>query len=231
MDNVYLRFSAKKWLQEFRKGNIRFTCPLTYQDVENKAIGDELEGVASEVVTNCSPDTPTAIIKPLIQALRPNILSDNITITERLWYTNAHKDRILSLYTLSLKNGQLITPVSNENKMFDYDSFIVIYDVQKLFCRLRNFYSDTLRYTIHMNKVVYGDKWLDRNVFDKPKHQSYQNEFRVLVTDNHIADFNDGEYPSSFPTLGDISDITSDIYDINSLFTAKSLSDFKPIDE
>ena len=225
--SIYLRFNQLKWLQEFRKGNIRFSCPLSYQDIENSAIGDKLEGVGVETITISSPDRPPELVKPIIQALRYNILSDELKVTETYFYRNAHKDRILCLYKLDLEGDRIINPVCIKNKGFDYDSFIVIDDIKQFFKHIKQHISKSGNYTFKMDSVIYSNNSLNRGPFDKPSHQSYQNEFRLLITDNSICDFNNGEYTPLDVSLGNMSDLTSDIFDIDSLFTAKTIKDFR----
>ena len=226
MKSVYLRFNSFKWVNEFRKGNIRFSCPLAYQKIENPAVGDRLEGIADEIVTNCSPDNPPEFAKPLIKALRKNILSNEITFKQSCFYPKAHKDRILCLYKLDLDDEKIITSVSIKNKLFDYDSFIVVYDVSSLFEQVKIYFTDKQNYKFRIGEVSYSNISMGRSVFDKPMHLCYQNELRILITDNNISDYNNGIYVPLDISIGDISGNTSEIFDIESLFTAKTVDDF-----
>jgi len=232
LKNIYLKFGKNKYLQDLRKGTIRFTCPITYNDIirfSNDAILDQNEGCGSIDTAECDLIDVFGSNNVIINISNTNTQtklnpSEKVVRTERRYYKNAHKDRVFCTYRLDVDtDNNIIKPIDDRNINFNYDSFIIINDIQKLTNQIKRRYQD---YFIDIGDVSYEDKNSGRNAFTKPKSFCYQNETRILITDNSIPDYNDGKYCYYDLKLSDISCLISEIYDFRSLFSAKKVDDF-----
>lgn len=227
-DTIYLRFDRINRLEELRKGNFTMKCPIAWNDFHsesiNDAINDNMESIGDKTIGKISGvDKINFVIdtgsgnKMLGKALEPDA---NITV--KWFYKNAHKDRAYCLYRLEIENGIIVSKVDPRNKKFGYDSFVIIKSIDDFVKRITTVYPN---YDICHGNVHYSSADTGRKAFDKPLKYSYQNETRILITDGSISDYNDGHLPYDLK-VGNMEDITSDIYDFNSIFIAQSINDF-----
>lgn len=230
MESIYCRFGERKWLNEFINGNLRLTCPLDFNDfkgIGEEAISDEFEGAESKIenetnmVGLMNEHPQLALVAQLLG--RP--LIDKVQVKKTIYYTNAHKHRILCFYKLDIDNGIFAKPVDSRNMTeFKYDCFVYIKQIDIFLDRVKKNYLGRPVEILH-SEVNYDDTKSGRNAFYKPTCHNYQNEYRICVVDNLIPDYNDGMYSKYDISVGSLTDITSQIYSLKSLIKARKFED------